>query len=143
MRRAAALLAMSLLAFPAFAGEDAKAEINAGINRLAEAFSTGDPSEIRALMTEDHLSVTSYYGRPFSVDEQVGTLGDFAYELVEMGPHEIEMIDAKTALVTARSTVSGSFQGRDIPEEIIVSQIWVERDGEWLEHFYQETPLDQ
>lgn len=135
------LVLFSLHTLPVLANSDAKAEINAAINRLAQAFVSGDPADISALMTADHLAITPYYGRPYSVEEQVGTLDGFKFELTEMGEHHIELIDENTALVTAQSKVSGSFKGKPIPEEIFVTQIWVKREGTWLQLLYQETDI--
>ena len=45
------------------------------------------------------------------------------------------------ALVTYTSKMKGTFQGRKLPGLTYASALWVQRDGKWLEAFYQETPV--
>ena len=83
MLRRTALLSLLLLAlaggpsFAATADADTIAAINASSNALDEAFTKKDVAKIKALMTEDHLTVTPYYDGPQTVDDQLASLGEY------------------------------------------------------------------
>jgi hypothetical protein len=81
MRKIAAILSLVILvAVGALRAEaddaDTIAAINPSSNALDEAFAKRDVATIKALMTQDHVTVTPYYGSPQSVDDQLASLAD-------------------------------------------------------------------
>ena len=48
--------------------------IDDAVGKLNEAFDAHDVATIKALMTEDHVTVTEYYGTPQSVSGQIASL---------------------------------------------------------------------
>lgn len=135
--------AVVLIASPAWSADDATAknEIRAAIDGLIAAFETDDADRIRSLMTPDHVAVSPNYARAYSVDDQIGTLGDLDYRVVKVGALDIDIIDPDVALVSQELTVEGSFRGSPLPSEIYVTQVWIRRDGRWLQRLYQETDI--
>jgi hypothetical protein len=143
MLRRTALLSLLLLALagaPSFAANAADADtiaaINASSNALDEAFTKKDVAKIKALMTEDHLTVTPYYDGP-----QISSLPDLKYAQEITGDVDVSLIGDDAALRTFKAKLRGSFKGRPIARHVFVSQLMVKRDGAWLEHFYQVTAL--
>lgn len=49
------------------------AAVNASSNALDEAFTKKDVATNKALMTQDHLTVTPYYDGPQTVDDQLAS----------------------------------------------------------------------
>ncbi len=140
----AAMAALWIWVVPATASDATdRQQIIAAINDLIEAFETRDADGIKAMMTSDHVAISPNYGRPYSVDEQIATLGELEFDVVDFGERTISMIDDNVALVTQRSTVKGRFRGEDLPREIFVSQLWVREGGRWLQRLYQETAVGQ
>ncbi len=138
-----AALCLALVVSPAWSADEtaARAEIRAAIDGLIAAFEAGDADRIRSLMTPDHVAVSPNYARAYSVDDQIGSLGDLDYRVVKIGALAIDLIDADVALVSQELTVEGSFRGSPLPEEIYVTQVWVRRDDRWLQRLYQETDI--
>ena len=50
--------------------------VKAAFSALDDAFARRDGEAIKRLMTTDHLAITSYYGAPKSVAEQIASLPD-------------------------------------------------------------------
>ncbi len=40
-----------------------------------------------------------------------------------------------------RAKTVGTYKGKPLPAKVYVTEIWVKRDGRWLQCLYQETPL--
>jgi hypothetical protein len=124
---------------PIAAGEPEK-DVEAAIRTLNEAFPTHDPEKIKALMAPTHLAFTPWAGKQ-TRDQQIATLKDLVLDKYSAGPMTITMIGNDGALVTYGVTVSGRFQGKPLPPNLLVSAVWVKSEGKWLEMHYQETVL--
>lgn len=120
---------------------DDATEIEASMKALAKAFETHDVDRIRSLMTPDHVAINSGDDHPVSVDEQMKELTKLRYSVVEIGEPTVSMIDTATALVIVGMNIEASLDGVPQPGKLIVSQIWVKRDGKWLQRLYQETAV--
>ena len=116
-------------------------EIEASMKALAKAFETHDVDRIRSLMTSDHIAINSGDDHPVSIDEQMKELSKLRYSVVEIGEPTVSMIDTATALVIVEMIIEASLDGVPQPGKLIVSQIWVNRDGKWLQRLYQETAV--
>ncbi|WP_421724257.1 nuclear transport factor 2 family protein [Bauldia sp.] len=117
------------------------AEIRAAAFALDEAFTNQDAERIKALVTENHMAVTPYYGRRFMVDEELLTLDALDYSIVSEEPAEITIIDSGTALSTQIKSYTGTFEGEPITPHVFASAVWVKQDGNWLQLLYQETAI--
>jgi ketosteroid isomerase-like protein len=116
-------------------------EVEKAIAALNDAFHTGDADKVKALMTEDHVAVTSYYGGPVDKAGQLKSLSD--HQLTEYSPGKLKvtLLGKDSALVTYPLSQKGTYKGKEVAAKSFASAVWVRRGGRWLEAFYQETPL--
>lgn len=119
------------------------AAVNASSNALDAAFADRDLAAIRALMTEDHISVTPYYDGPQTVDDQIASLGALDYgEIILDGP-SVVLLAEDVALRTFTADLDGTFNGEPLPARAFVNETLVKRDGKWIERFFQVTTLKE
>ncbi len=118
-------------------------EVETAITTLNEAFHNRDADRIKALMTDDHLAVTTYYGGPLNKNEQVKSLPDHQFAEYSPGKIEVTMLGRDAALVRYILVQKGTYKGKPLPARSYVSAVWVRRAGKWQEAFYQETPLPE
>lgn len=141
MTKLLALLAVSASA----ASADDAATINAvkaAFSALDDAFARRDADAIKRMMTADHLSITSYYGAPKSVAEQIASLPDLtAFKETPMSEVAVSPLGSDAAAITFTAKNGGAFKGRPLPSPVFVTSIYVKRDGRWLERLYQTTVL--
>lgn len=148
MLRRTALLSLLLLAlaggpsFAATADADTIAAINASSNALDEAFTKKDVATIKALMTENHLTVTPYYDGPQTVDDQLASLGEYDWSQTIVGEPNVVLLAPDVALRTFIAELKGTFQGKPLPSRVFATELLVKRDGKWIERFYQVTSLE-
>jgi ketosteroid isomerase-like protein len=149
MLRRTALLSLLLLALagaPSFAANAADADtiaaINASSNALDEAFTKKDVAKIKALMTEDHLTVTPYYDGPQTVDDQLASLGEYDWSQTIVGEPNVALLAPDVALRTFTAELKGTFQGKPLPSRVFATELLVKRDGKWIERLYQVTSLE-
>lgn len=137
------------LVFLAFAGlypghaDDAEtvAAINASSNALDDAFGARDVEAIRALMTDDHITVTPYYDGPQSVDDQIASLSELDYGQTFVTEPSVVLLAPDVALRTFIADLKGSFRGEPLPARVFVNETLIKRDGKWIERFFQITAL--
>lgn len=138
-----AVTAAALLLLPsARAQQPAAAEIEKALGVLNQAFAKGDPRAISALMTDDHVAITPYYGGPQTRDEQIKSLPALKLEEYKPGKTKVRMLGEDTALVTYELAMKGAYKGKPVAARSYASAVWVRHGGKWLEAFYQETALD-
>jgi hypothetical protein len=53
----------------------------------------------------------------------------------------VALLDADTALATYFVEIEGEVRGEPIAVRGFVTEIYVRRDGDWLQRLYQLTPL--
>jgi hypothetical protein len=116
-------------------------ELEQAITALNEAFRDRDAGKASALMAEDHLAVTPYYGGPLDRAGQLATISDLRVTEYKAGKKQVSPLGKDTVLVTYPLVLKGTFKGKAIPPRSYASAVWVRRDGKWLERFYQETAL--
>ena len=137
------VVALGLLLGADTPGDDkTAAEVKQALAALNEAFEKGEVKTVRAMMTADHVAVTSYYGGPLPRDEQLARHDEMKLTAYTPGTIRVTMHGGDAALVTYPLTMAGTFKGRPVPRKSFASAVWVKRDGRWLESYYQETPLD-
>ncbi len=113
-------------------------EIKTLLDRLNHSFTK---ENIEALMTEDHVAITTYYNGATTRAQQVKLLSELKMEEYKTTNMVIKLIGTNTALITYDLEAKGSFKGRPLPPKCVASAIWVKKDGKWKERFYQETPV--
>jgi hypothetical protein len=117
------------------------AAINKASAEIDAAFVKGNPNEIRRAMTRDHLSVTPYYDGPQSVDDQIASLGDLKFSQKNLDEPKVILLSPTAALRSFTAEFIGTFRGQKMPRRQFVTSVMVNRDGRWLERFYQATTL--
>ncbi|MGH6737117.1 MAG: nuclear transport factor 2 family protein [Methyloceanibacter sp.] len=146
MRKVATALSLVALLFlgsiDSQAG-DAKtiAAINASSNALDAAFGERDVETIKALMTEDHITVTPYYDGPQNVDDQLESLAELDYGQTIIGEPSVTLLAPDVALRTFIAELKGSFKGKPLPARAFVNETLIKRDGKWIERLFQITTL--
>jgi len=123
------------------AGDSTK-EVEKAISALNDAFKAGVPGPIKSLLTEDHLSVTTWGGRQ-TREESLKTLPELKLKEYAVSGMKVTLLGKEAALVTYSLGLKGTFKGKDVPEKNFASAVWVRKDGIWLEAYYQETPLEK
>ena len=92
MRKLAAMLSLlvfiGLGALPADAADVDAAAVNAAEKALDNAFVSGDPAEIKKLMTADHVSVTPYYDGPQTTDQRIASLPELCLLYTSPSPRD-------------------------------------------------------
>jgi uncharacterized protein (TIGR02246 family) len=138
-----ACLAAGLLAAADAPKDDAATrEVTQALNTLNAAFAKGDADAIKALMTDDHVAVTSYYGGARTRAEQLKSLADMKVKEYKAGEFKVSKVGKDVALVTYPVTQKGTYKGKDLAAKSLASALWVKAEGKWRERFYQETALD-
>ena len=130
------------VASKALAGDAETIEaINASSNALDKAFEQNDKAAIKALMTPDHISVTPYYDRPQTTDDQIASLPELKWDQRNVSNVKVSLLGDDAALRTFTADLKGSFKGKPLPAKVFATEILVKCDGKWIERFYQVTTL--
>jgi ketosteroid isomerase-like protein len=145
MRTLAAVLSLMIVAASGLGEARAAAEtvtaIHASSDALDDAFEKSDVASIKALMTPDHITVTPYYDGPQSVDDQIASLPEPDWKQTIVGDVAVAFLAPDVAMRTFTAGLKGSFKGKPLPKQVYATEILVQRDGKWVERFYQVTTL--
>ncbi|MDA4847453.1 nuclear transport factor 2 family protein [Hoeflea poritis] len=143
---ARALLAAAMLLAAAAPGlaqstvsAETKAELDAAQTELDKAFATSDPAMIRAMMMPDHVAVLPYLPIESSIDEEIVSLGSVNYAFTGQANRKMFALADDVVLITQEKFYDGTAHGKPLPAKVLVSAIWMKRDGKWLQRYYQET----
>jgi hypothetical protein len=117
------------------------AAVNASSNALDEAFTKKDGATNKALMTQDHLTVTPHYDGPQTVDDQLASLGEYDWSQTIVGAPDVTLLTPEVASRTFAAELKGTFQGKPLPPRVFATELLVKRDGKWVERLYQVTTL--
>ena len=93
------------------------------------------------MMTADHIAVSSYYGAPQTVAEQIASLPELKYEQTIVGAVKVDVLGPDAALRTFTARLDGTYQGKPVPPPVFVTAIMVRQDGQWKERLYQITAV--
>jgi Domain of unknown function (DUF4440) len=141
MRSLAVVRACVLLGLaPSALAADATDQVEQAVRALQLAWNEGDHKKVVSLVSEDHVSILSY--AQFD-DREVLMEKMKSYAISRHDMSELKAIQfaPDTVLVMYRGTIVGTFEGKPLPENVIVGRVWIREDGVWREAFYQETPL--
>lgn len=114
-------------------------EVTAAVQALEAAFNKGDADAVKALMTADHFSLTSY-AKFAGVEELLKALPDYKIADRQLSKVEVRPVTADVALAYYRSVIKGTYKGAELPRQVRIIAVWVKKDGKWKEASYQETP---
>ena len=56
---------------------------------------------------------------------------------------KVKALTKDVDLASSQATIKGTYKGKAVPSPVQVAEVWVRRDGKWLQASYQETPLDK
>lgn len=138
MRSSSIAILVFATATAGYGADPAVKEVESAIKVLNDTFKTGNATNIKALMAEDHVAFTPWGGRQ-TRDEQIRTLPELKLTEYEPGPMTVTMLGADGALVAYSLKLKGTFEGKALPTRCYASAVWVKRGGKWLELHYQET----
>lgn len=116
-------------------------EVESALDALNAAFTAQDAAKIRALMTPDHLAITTYGGKQ-TVEEQLQNLAELKYDEYSAGPMSARVISENCVIINYALGTKGTYQGKPLPARCLVTSVWVKNDGNWQEMNYQETALE-
>ncbi len=137
-----ATLAGIAVAAPALAGSgDLRSEILQAYEVVNRAVETADSATLKAKTTADHVSVTSRGQEDTALFERVGDAGLTNFKRDIVSDVVIEELAPGLVLQRFDAEMQGSFAGKPVPERAVVTIIWQQHDGQWLERYYQHTPL--
>jgi len=142
MKRCALLLAVGLLVAADAPKEDTGKEVVQLLGTLNDAYQKQDVDTIKRLTSEDLIVVTSS-GHRQTRDEQLQALTDLKISEYTMEEVQVKMPSKDVVIVSFFSSVKGSFKEQALPPRITVSSVWANRNGKWLEVFYQGTARSQ
>ncbi len=115
--------------------------IDDAVGKLNEAFDVHDVAAIKALMTEDHVTVTEYYGTPQSVSGQIGSLAELKYKQTNSSEPTVVMLGPDAAVWTATADLDVTFEGKSLVGKAFLTSVMIKRNGKWLEQMFQVTRL--
>jgi hypothetical protein len=75
------------------------------------------------------------------VDEQIASLGDLKFSQKNLDEPKIILLGPTAALRIFNAEFIGTYKGRNMPRRQFVTSVMVNRDGRWVERFYQATTL--
>jgi uncharacterized protein (TIGR02246 family) len=120
---------------------DVAAEVERAVRAVQTAFNKGDVEAVRKLLTEDHVALLTYAHFSNAAD-QLKVLADFKFSKYKIDDLKVKPLTGDVAQVIYRATITGSYAGKVVPSPVHVGEVWVKRDGKWLQASYQETPRE-
>jgi ketosteroid isomerase-like protein len=123
------------------AKEDVAKDVKQAKYAVQTAFNKGDADAVRQLLIEDHVTLLSYAQFSNAAD-QLKVLSDWKFSEYRIDDLTVKPLTGDVAQVTYRATIKGTYAGKVVPSPVYVSEVWVKRDGKWLQASYQETPQE-
>ena len=121
---------------------DTAEEVERAVRTIQTAFNKGDVDALKRLMTEDHVTILTYAQFSNTAD-QLQVLADWKFTEYKMEGLKVKALTKDVALVSYQATIKGTYKGKKVPSPVQVAEVWINRDGKWLQASYQETPVDQ
>jgi uncharacterized protein (TIGR02246 family) len=135
-----ALLIGAVILFASDTKEDVAREVERAVQTIQAAFNRGDAATLRGLMAEDLVTVLPY-ARFSNAADLLKVLSAWKYSDYKIEGLRVKALTGDVALVTYQATIKGTYRGKDVPSPVWVAEVWVKRDGKWLQASYQETPV--
>jgi len=121
---------------------DTTEEVERAVRTIQTAFNKGDVDALKRLMTEDHVTILTY-ARFSNTADQLQVLADWKFTEYKLEGLNVKALTKDVALVAYQATIKGTYKGKEVPSPVQVAEVWINRDGKWLQASYQETPVDQ
>jgi len=118
---------------------DVAAEVKRAKQAVQTAFNKGDVDGVKKWLTEDHVTLLTY-ARFTNTADQMKVLSAFKFSEYKIAGLKVKLLTKDVALVTFRATIKGTYAGKVVPSPVYAGEVWVKRDGKWLQASYQETP---
>ena len=90
------------------------------------------------MMTADHIAVSSYYGAPQTVAEQIASLPELKYEQTNIGTVKVDVLGPDAAMRTF-TRLDGTYKGKPIPSPAFA--IMLRQDSQWILPNHRGTGL--
>ena len=136
------LIGTAALLVAALARADTADEVGRSVRAIQTAFNKGDADALKALMTEDHVT-TLTYAQFASAADLLKVLPEFKMTEYKMDGLKVQALTKDVALASFHATIKGTYKGKEVPSPVRVVEVWIKRDGKWLEASYQETPVNR
>jgi len=120
--------------------EAKNAALLAAVKKLDVAFEKQDTATIRTLVDVNHISIAPSY-QFFNRKDQLKTLPELKITLFETAPKTILHLTPRTALISYKAKLAGTYAGKPLPARVQILESWVKRKGKWVETSYQETQI--
>ena len=120
---------------------DTAEEVERAVRTIQTAFNKGDVDALKRLMTEDHVTILTY-ARFSNTADQLQVLADWKFTEYKLGGLKVKALTKDVSLVAYQATIKGTYKGKEVPSPVQVVEVWMNRDGKWLQASYQETPVD-
>ena len=121
---------------------DTAEEVERSVQTIQKAFNKGDVDTLKGLMTEDHIT-TLTYAQFANAADQLKVLAEFKFTEYKMTGLKVKALTKDVALASYQATIKGTYKAKEVPSPVQVVQVWINRDGKWLQASYQETPVDR
>jgi ketosteroid isomerase-like protein len=132
------ILAMAMLS-TGDTHEGVAKDVEGAVHAIQTAFNNGDVDTLKRLMTEDHVTILTY-ARYSNAADQLKDLSDWKFSAYKIDGLRVNALTSDVALVWHQATIKGTYRGKEVPSPVQVAQVWVKRDGRWVQASYQETP---
>ena len=136
------LIGTAVLLLAVQARADSADEVERARQTIQTAFNKGDVDTLKSLMTED-LITTLAYARFTDRAELLKVLGELKISEYKMDGLKVKTLTNDVALTSYLATIKGTYKGKAVPSPVQVVEVWIKRDGKWLQASYQETPVDK
>jgi ketosteroid isomerase-like protein len=136
--QALVIVAVAVLCTGDTQGQAAK-EVERTKHAIQTAFNKGDVDTLKQLMTEDHVTILTYAHFSNAAD-QLKTLSDWKFSAYKIDGLKVKILTDDVALVSCRAAIQGTYQGKEVPSPVWVAEVWLKRNGRWVQASYQETP---
>jgi|GEM_PF-1107679 len=123
-------------------GTPTLADVQPSIDALNAAFVKADAAAIKMYMTQDHVAITPYYGGPLKLEDQIASLANMKLAKYEAGKMQLTVLEKNVIVLSYPVSMSGTYQGKEVPRKLYASSVWVLHGGKWREAYYQETALE-
>lgn len=115
--------------------------VQKAIDEIGAAFARQDFDEIKTFFAPDHLVVTTYTGVSPVSEYLPDAIKNLDIRSAKVEDHQLVKLGPGVYMRTYYVENEGTFHGKTLPERVLATQIWVQRDGRWVQRLYQETPL--
>ena len=136
------LIGTAVLLLAVQARADTADEVERARQTIQTAFNKGDVDTLKSLMTED-LITTLAYARFTDRADLLKVLGELKISEYKMDGLKVKTLTNDVALTSYLATIKGTYKGKAVPSPVQVVEVWIKRDGKWLQASYQETPVDK